>query len=212
MNSISVRESSGVQLVTSLSARSDAICLCDPTLLMPPSFYEELFSGEVRKGRYIFTYYIQHDSWSDDVAEPIEKQISRMLGIYEKNSENTRVTGGLSLMASLLGVSGKISVGQWIYRLAHASFVVTNSFHGLIFSLLFHKPFVAIPITGRSSGMNERFESLLSALHLHDRLIPPDDLGRLPEVVLSRIDWDKVDMWIASERAKAEKFLHEALQ
>lgn len=60
---------------------------------------------------------------------------------------------------------------QWLELIDNADYVITNSFHGCVFSIIFHKQFVAIPITGAAFGMNERLSSLFELCHMEPRLI-----------------------------------------
>ena len=69
----------------------------------------------------------------------------------------------------------------------YADFVVTNSFHGTVFSIIFKRPFAAMPIHG--SGMNDRIATLLSRLGLEDRVLTAD--RTIEDIYKSPIDWER---------------------
>ena len=101
------------------------------------------------------------------------------------------------------------SIQEWIAGFEDADFVVTDSFHGCVMSILFHKPFLVI---GNSSRGLSRVLSLLNIFGLESRLvegIDPDDDG---EGWLMEMDWDSVDATLDQWRKKSLSFLRDALQ
>ena len=97
---------------------------------------------------------------------------------------------------------------EWLAGFADAGYVVTDSFHGCVLSILFHKPFVAV---GNSRRGMSRLQSLLSQFDLDMRLvhgIDPEDDG---EFFLSPPDWGAVDAILETERDKSRRFLMDSL-
>ena len=97
---------------------------------------------------------------------------------------------------------------EWISAFDDADFVVTDSFHGCVMSILFHKPFLVASNHGR--GLS-RILSLLDMFGLGSRHvdgIDPDDDG---EGWLMDIDWDSVDAVLEQWRGKSIGFLKNAL-
>ena len=94
---------------------------------------------------------------------------------------------------------------------ATSDFVFTNSFHGTVFAILFHKPFVSLLLRGPMSGMNERAFSLLKKLGLENRAVFADDPLAIKAAVESKIDWRLVDDALISQRVKAIDFIESAL-
>jgi hypothetical protein len=95
-------------------------------------------------------------------------------------------------------------VESWLAAFADAGFVVTDSFHGCIMSILFHKPFL---VSGNAGRGLSRVTSLLEMFGLEDRLvqgIDPDDDG---EYYLSGIDWERVDAVLDEYRTRSLDFL-----
>jgi hypothetical protein len=98
-------------------------------------------------------------------------------------------------------------VEEWIRGFIDAEFVITDSFHGTVFSIIFNKPFISID--NKSRGLT-RFESLLKLFQLEDRLIfSYKDLNLNG---LKEIDWEKVNDTLKEERDNSEKFLERYLK
>ena len=62
------------------------------------------------------------------------------------------------------------NVDEWLSLIRNARYVVTNSFHGMVFSIIFNKPFVVIPLARSFTRMNDRIFDTLSAVHLTERI------------------------------------------
>ena len=92
-----------------------------------------------------------------------------------------------------------------LYTIQHADYVLTDSFHGTVFSILFHKNFYVFTRNEGKVSMNSRIETLLEKFDFENRV-----LGDRSEDVLN-VQWEKVDFILEKERKKAKKYLVEAL-
>ena len=101
------------------------------------------------------------------------------------------------------------SLEDWIANLANAKYVITDSFHGMCLSIIFHKPFAAISNESRGAT---RFLELLRFLHLENRLITevihPEEIIR---ILNTPIDYSKVDTLINTKRISSLQWLQNAL-
>lgn len=97
-------------------------------------------------------------------------------------------------------------VERWLRSFHDAEFVITDSFHACVFSILFHKPFICIG--NKNRGMS-RFDSLLNMFGLENRLV---DINYIADYVEKEIDWEHVDSVLAQKREEAFQFLNQALQ
>ena len=88
-----------------------------------------------------------------------------------------------------------------------SKFIVTDSFHGTVFSIIFNKPFITIMNKNRGAS---RFLSLLSIFNLEDRLICGGQ-GNLEKIIGAKIDWESVNKTLKNEREKSFNFLNLAL-
>lgn len=100
---------------------------------------------------------------------------------------------------------------EWIDAMKSSEFVLTNSYHAVIFSLLYHKPFYVIPTVKAHSQMNARLLDLLCYFKLSDRLIGLDWVKTLHELFSKQINWAFVDRQIAYLRKQGNQFLLKAV-
>ena len=93
------------------------------------------------------------------------------------------------------------SVTAWLRAFMDAEMVITDSFHGWVFSIIFNKPFWVI---GNEERGLARFNSLLSMFELRNRLIKAD---RIPSDLSVPIDWNKVNATRKYWQEKSSNFL-----
>lgn len=193
-DALSSRESSGVELCKEFG-RSDCEHVLDPTLLIEKDFYEQLVDGLPPPSRKSFLCYLLDESTFND---SIIYQCTSILGeehhrehIYEKGSSRQ-----------------EYSISEWIKAFHRADFIVTDSFHGMVFSIIFNKQFVAISNSTRGSS---RFESLLKELGIISRLISSNADFDISALVNQKIDYDSVNSRLATWRKRSEKFLRDAV-
>ena len=207
---ISVREESGVALVKELSGRMDAQCLLDPTLLQTADFYCEIMmrrqvTSVERDNPYIFRYIL--DEWDDATSSQKAFDIFQScVGLSRVEMDRIPVSGALGPLCQLLSVTAKIPVPDWLWKIAHADFVFTNSFHGTVFSILFHRPFVSLLLRGRMSGMNERLLSLLAKLGLSERGVYADETEKIKAIANQPIQWELVEENLKKLRLETDAF------
>ena len=137
--------------------------------------------------------------------------VKNRLNLIETDSDRTPVRGILAPLCKLLGVTAKVSVPEWLAKIAASDFVFTNSFHGTVFAIFFHRPFVSILLCGRMSGMNERTLSLLKKFGLESRAAYADDTAAIETALAAPIDWEKVDALCDAGAGASWLFLTTAL-
>ena len=134
------------------------------------------------------------------------------LNISKVVTDRRHAQGLLGLLCRVLRVKAKIKVPEWLEAIAASEFVFTNSFHGTVFSILFHKPFVSVLIKGKMSGMNERALSLLKNIGLEERAIYSDETEKISSLVDKPINWEEVDSRLDELREVAKEFLGKSLK
>ena len=208
---ISVREESGVKLANELSGRTDAVQMLDPTLLYSADFYRKIIADagvEIPKHNFptIFRYML--DEWDDaSASQKAFEFVKGKLTLKETDSDRIPIRGLLAPLCKHLGVTAKVSVPEWLAKIAASDFVFTNSFHGTVFAILFHRPFVSILLRGPMSGMNERAISLLKKLGLESRAVHADDTAAIEAALASPINWEKVEAARAAYAEGSRNFL-----
>lgn len=188
LNAISVREKSGVDLCGKFLG-VDAIAVLDPTLLLDKDYYERLCDDIPKASTPIISAYI---------LDMNEDKLRIINLIAEKYS-------ALSHVFHADGDSESVSVERWLAMFRDAKYVITDSFHGTVFSIIFQKPFLCL---GNSSRGMARFQSLLSLFGLEDRLV---DISELTGWEEKEIDWDTVSTILEQEREKSLTFITRAL-
>ena len=96
-------------------------------------------------------------------------------------------------------------IEEWINGFVHADFIITDSFHGTVFAILFNKPFLSI---GNAKRGLSRFSSLLDNFKLKERLILEPNKFEMQKLS-DEIDWDYVNSRLALERERSLAFLIE---
>ena len=75
------------------------------------------------------------------------------------------------------------TIQEWLSLVDNAAYIITNSFHCCVFSILFEKKFAAIKMTGKNEAMNERLFSLFKLCKIKSRFITNDDYDSLTNEV-----------------------------
>lgn len=151
---ITCRESSGVGILKNTFGKESELVL-DPTLIL--SSYDDFIDTSSIVERNTLVYYpLSYDEELSNLADELAKSTG-MLAVNnnEKSSILNRITWD------------RISIEQWIRNIAEAKFVITRSFHGLAFSLIFNKNFAVLKT--RNNKLT-RITNLLSLVGLENRL------------------------------------------
>lgn len=188
-DAISVRENSGKTIMQEAGLKN-ILVMPDPTLLMEAKDYEALISSRSgTEGKYNF-FYMLHSG--QNLARNLKRYISQ-------KSKNRIIDAGITSHAV-------IGIEKWLGLIKSASMVVTNSYHGMIFSILFKKPFIVALAQGRQVGMNDRVTTLLSALGLEDRIVEDFNGKLIDDILEKQIDWAITDNRIETLRKNADLF------
>lgn len=199
-DAISVREKTGVEICRNIGF--NAVEVLDPTLLLLGSFYRKI-AKKSKADNYAFVYHVNIESSED---------------IYWDSFKMYNETHNLKTIATYAnpdkGVNMEFldgaryyypSVEEWIGLIDAASYVLTSSFHGMVFSILLHKPFVVCLRKETLFSGNDRITSLLSKLNLESQIYA---LGRNVEQIISNpIDWKTVDRALDALRSFSVDYL-----
>ena len=201
-HSISVREKSGVEIIKSLGFKN-VKWMPDPTFLLKKADYLDIETSRINDNQgFIYSYILEEQ---DEMAKKVLTLVSDM---------NNKTIYNVFMGTIIKGRNYKNiipSPEQWLHYINNADFVVTNSFHSTVFSLIFHRPFITIPLGGRASVRNERIISLLDSLGLSTRLLWEYDEIAILEIRKQSINWEIVDKTINKWRENANNFFLNAL-
>jgi hypothetical protein len=197
---LSAREKSGVETVKKLSGR-DVAWVPDPTILLGDFTPFVDSHGDDIGEDHVFCYALRTGSGIRDVAEAAS------------------ATSGVPVISPFnphrrwreIGTTIYPSPEQWVAHLAKSKFVVTNSFHGTVFSILFRKPFLTVELPGARAGLNERSRSLLTALGLEDRMVDGSNAAQVQDMLSRPIDWNSVEPRLSALQNAGRAYLTDQL-
>lgn len=201
-DAISVREDSGVDLCLK-HLGVEAQHLLDPTMLLSKEDYIEIVNqeNESQSEGTLMTYILDSIPEKQNVIHTIASQNN-----LQEFSVNRKGNLNFSTAKHIHNCVFP-TVTKWIRGFMDAEFVVTDSFHGTVFSILFNKPFLVFSNNRRG---NARFLSILEKFCLLDRMIfDYDDFDY--SIIDKHIDWNRVNRILYEERKKSKKFLHNYL-
>jgi hypothetical protein len=201
---VGVREKSGIDICTSLGL-AEVAWVPDPTILIKARAWDTLRaslprSQSNRSASAAFCYIVGLDNPA--LFEAIGEHLKNEHGLNfnctsdsEQFLENCRPT-----------------IGEWLDHIACARIVVTNSFHGVLFCLIYNTDFLVVGRTGeKSSRMNTRFTSLLGRLGCEDRLLTRYEPEVVDELFHRPMEWNRINGEIDDWRSVGRGFLLEAL-
>lgn len=201
-DSVSVREDSGVGLCQRYFG-VDAVHLLDPTMLIEKEKYADLVEKEHEphhQGR-VMTYFLDRNEIKDKITAEVCKKLG---GDYFSVTPKSRY---MDVGPDRIEECVYPSVTSWLRGFMDADYVVTDSFHGTVFSIIFNKPFITIANCERGIS---RFTSILKVFGLENRLIYSLDNFNT-EIIDCEIDFNIVNTIIKSEQEKSFSFLHSIL-
>ena len=178
---VSVREKSSLELLKSYGwTNPQAIQLNDPTLLLTKDIYSEIIdkSETSSVNGNIFCY----------ILDPTEEKKMIIQNVVEKS-------GGEPFDISINRTNCP-SIEQWLRSFRDAEYIITDSYHGLLFSIIYNKPYLLIRNDFRG---NARFDSILKFLNLTDN-------------ELERTDWTIINETLKKEKERSLNFIMQNLK
>lgn len=198
---VSVREDSGVKLCKE-HLGVNAVHVLDPTLLLTKEDYIHLIEAEKepKSQGTLFNYILDPDSVKSVFINRVAKERElKSFQVLPKCQEETRTKQDVKNHIEDCVFPG---VTTWLRAFLDAEMTIVDSFHGMVFSIIFNKPFWVIGNTNR--GMS-RFTSLLKVFQLEDRLL---DANQLQEVDINHpIDWASVNTILEQKRDECKNLL-----
>ncbi|MEW8065373.1 MAG: polysaccharide pyruvyl transferase family protein [Candidatus Thiodiazotropha endolucinida] len=194
-DAISVREDSAIELCRKY-LEVPAVHVLDPTMLLDKDDYTALVNkdGIPEFNAEIISYVLD----ATPEKKNIINAISEVIGVNACFVNN-----------AMSGYHDNVfpPVTQWIRGYMDTDFVITDSFHGTVFSIIFNRPFIAI---GNEERGLTRFVSLLKMFDLENRVLHSAD-QITTELINEKIDWDRVNSILSQKRQEALVFLTASL-
>ncbi|MEA5046222.1 MAG: polysaccharide pyruvyl transferase family protein [Petrimonas sp.] len=201
-DAIGVREDTGRGLVFRYLGRQDAVHLIDPTMLLTADQYRDIIDREnrVSSDGHLFLYLLDRNDHKDRLVQDMAKKTN----LVSYDSMPRKRLGVDDVTNTNAAEFAFISPVQWLRGLQGAAFVITDSFHGTVFSILFNVPFITI---GNEKRGMSRFTSLLKMFGLESRLLMNPSCNAIQNIDFDDIDWTEVNNILDRERSKAISFL-----
>lgn len=199
-DAVSVRELSGIRLCKE-HFDVEAVQVLDPTLLLDKEDYLAVIGKPLQNRGSLFNYVLDRSDEKQYIIQKIAERTQKKL--FDSMPE---------LDDSVYNLYGDIEravyppVEKWLSAFVEAEMVVTDSFHGTVFSIINNKPFWVVGNEGRGMA---RFETLLSLFGLENRLISIKTLDKTD--FNAHIDWDKVNAKKAEMQKESLDFLKYAI-
>ena len=164
----------------------DVIHVLDPTLLLTSYDYDELCKDVLKQDPFVFAY----------ILDVNDRKLAEIIAFAESK--------GLPYFIKSAGanVEDSDSIELWLSYFRDAAYVITDSFHGTVFSINYNKEFFVFRNEKRG---NSRFDSLLNLFNLKQRVVSSVNLET------PTIDWNYVNQLLDSERQRCKKWLETSL-
>ncbi len=194
-DAISVRETSAVPLISALAAK-EVTAVLDPTILIPLHQWHAISSDMVIREPFLLVYSFGTPASFRNIVHEVSNATGlSVVTLHKRKHYNNE-----------LGRFPYAGPQEFVGLFRKAAFVVTNSFHGTVFSVLFQKPFVSVINNKRGS----RLRDLLKALDLEERLIHVD--SELPGNPIEDLDYRNIEARLTHLREQSIQFLSDALK
>lgn len=196
---VSVREHSGIRICKEVFG-IDAVQMPDPTLLLEATDYSRVI-------RHWWTRRLPHPFMAvylldeTDEKKSLAQSVADAMHLYPQ--QLTDHGDAVKIMDRV-----PLSVPQWLRCMRDCECVLTDSFHGCVFAIIFNKPFICL---GNESRGSARFDSLLCTFGLQSRLVSNPTIKDVLKLMHTPIDWEHVNSIRQSEQQRAFGFLKQNL-
>lgn len=192
-DAISVREIDAVSLVKE-KLNLDAEWVLDPTMLLTKEDYKKELRLSLGVKKKLITYILDNDEKKQCIID----YVSRELNCLPYDIGKTRVIENKTEPFP--------SIESWLEHFIETDNVITDSFHGTVFSINFNKNFIVLSNHFRGQS---RILSVLTMFGLENRLVT--NMKEAEEALKTPIDWTIVNMKLERERNKSIEFLKSSI-
>lgn len=200
LDTISIREEAGQKLLEkNFNIRSEVVL--DPTLLLDRKEYE-LIEVKLRNfhKKYIFCYFLNKNHEYRDAVERYAKESNlKIVGVSAREEDS-----------EWLEILKEIGPREFLWLVHNSDAVFTDSYHGMIFSLIYNKTFFAFERFKDDDPINQnsRIYQLDKWFEVEKRFLTNGKTTK----DCSELDYDKIEEKIKRERERSKSFLRRALQ
>lgn len=196
---LSVRERQGCDLVYNICGIRPEQHI-DPVFLLPREKWADRMACSAKEDRFILVYSFEITNTMKKFIEDLSRKTNLKVFVLGRS------------LRKILDVPYKnvysISPKDFVKFFFNASYVVTNSFHGTAFSIIFNKEFF-IELLVSSNHVNSRLENILEVMNLESRRITAT--YEMDNIIANCVNWDAVNEIVSAERLKALSYLKSLL-
>lgn len=202
--SVSVRENKGIEIVGNLTLKN-AVCVCDPTLLLTKDDYGKLSIHSTIKidEPYILAYILNYNFNPYPTIQDTINKIAKKTKLPVVYLLCNTLNAAFNFKSKIISAAGP---NEFLWLFQHASYIVTSSFHGVAFSLIFEKQFYAI---SEKNHKDSRIKSLLEETGTDDRLIFTG--SNIDKIDIIELNYSLVNSKIENYINNSIQFLKESL-
>ena len=196
-SAISVREEGSRENVELLTGKTCDIHI-DPTLLLSADEWRKVQSNaNYKNGKYILLYCLEPSKKQLKIAKAISKKLNLPIVVLRYNNKND--------IFNTFAKRYDAGPQDFLSYIDNAALVLTSSFHGTAFSLIYGKPFYVL-----DNANDNRISSILNITGTTDRNI--EDISEIEKVDLSKPNVDSINEAINAEKQKSYEYLKGALE
>lgn len=196
-SSISVREEQGYECIKEFCDKDIKVVL-DPTLLLTKEEWIETLDINVEPKPYILCYFLGNNKEYVKIAKSLSKQLNLPIKVFPTTPLITKFSDNEVLL--------ECGPKEFVEKVCNSSFILTDSFHGLIFSINFEKQFYALKrFNNSSNSQNSRIYNILKKFNLESRIYKDD-------IELSNINYCEVNKKLYKERNNSITYLKKSLK
>lgn len=159
---IGVRELTGFDILKDLKYNGCAEIVPDPTILYGTRIFQNI-----------------------EITVPPQKDYTCIYMLRKKLNINIKNTFIIDEQTN------PVTMEEWLGYISHSNNLITNSYHGTIIAILFHRPFVTVLENNNDKGMNDRIITLLNILKLQNRIADSEE--KINDILKEPINWNDVD-------------------
>ncbi len=194
---ISVREEDGASIIKNIIKR-DVETVLDPTLLLSPKEWIQKMNLKKTDDRYILCYFLGNNRKYIKIARRMSKLLNLPLKIIPTNDLCLKFSNDERIL--------KCGPEQFVQSIYNASYVITDSYHGLVFSINFNKPFTALKrFKNDKYSQNVRIFNILNKFQLSNHLYAG-------ELKLDNFNYESINNILDFERKRSIKYLESCLK
>lgn len=204
INYLSVREESGKKIIKDI-ANIDAKVVLDPTLLLTENNWKEIIPEEkIMNFPYILCYFLGDNDEYRKQAEKLKKILKLpivSIPNIDSYSEKSKAFGDYKLY--------EISSDKFVNLIRNAECVLTDSFHGSVFSIINHKNFIIFDrFREGTNSRNSRIDNLCNIFDISNKRYKKD----IENIYRNSIDYEKVDKILLGKQKESLDFLGKAIE